>query len=228
MGQQWLNEVLAALRTAGWRAEPGYPGPGASMPETPVAAVNLCSFDTRQSSTGITVSVLVPGGIGLAQCQAAAVQAAELLGTVGGEWSFAGWQYDGRLDCFRVDLEGNQQFSTPVGRSYEVLIGENLQDWVTEFTAKKDMQRRLYRPHGQTTPVGITAPICGWTIELVQRIPFGSPEPEETADQFALTVRSGASGMKYLDCCWGEYESRQCEDGIRVCRRGFALEREAV
>lgn len=228
MGQQWLSDVLAALRSAGWRAEPGYPGPGASMPETTVAAVNLTRFDTHQSGAGITVSVLVPGRMGLAQCQAAAVQAAELLGAVGGEWSFAGWQYDGRLDCFRVDLEGNQRFSAPVGQSFEVLIGESSQEWVTEFTARKDMQRRLYRPHGQTMPAGVTAGVSGWAIELVQLIPFGTPEPEETADRFALTVRSGASGMKYLDCCWGEYESRQCEDGIRVTRRGFAPEREAV
>ena len=138
MGQQWLSAVLEALREAGWRAEPGYPGPGAAMPEGPVAAVNLSRVDTRQSGAGITVSVLVPGSMGLAQCQALAAQAAELLDAVGGDWSFSGWHYDGRLDCFRVDLEGDQQFSAPVEQSYEVLIGENVQDWVTDCSGRND------------------------------------------------------------------------------------------
>ena len=79
-------------------------------------------------------------------------------------------------------------------------------------------------------PSTITVAVQEW--DAVARVLPNSgwvpPEPEETADRFALTVRSGASGMKYLDCCWGEYESRQCEDGIRVTRRGFAPEREAV
>ena len=198
------------------------------MPQTPVAAVNLNRFDSRQSDAGITVSVLVPGKLGLAHCQAMAVQAAELLGNAGGEWSFEGWQYDGRLDCFRVDLEGSKRFSVPSGQSFEVSIGGITEDWVTEFRATKDMQRRIYRPHGQTNAAGITPGNSGWTIELTQLIPFGRPEPEVTADGFTLVAQSGESGMKYLGCCWGSYESYQCEEGIRVLRRGFALEREAV
>lgn len=228
MGEQFLNDVLAALRNGGWRAEAGYPGTGTAAPETPVAAVNFSRFNAREQEAEVTVSVLVPGKQGLALCQRLAAQAGSMLAAVGGDWGFDGWSYDGRLDCFRVDLKGNTRIAAERGKNYEVLIGETVQDWVTKFSAKKDMQRRIYRPHGQPEPAGVTAGKSGWCVELVQLLPFGSVEPEETADGFVLTVRSEEAGMKYLGCCWSEYESSQCADGIRVLRRGFALGREAV
>lgn len=231
MGEQWLSDVTAALRESGWRTESGYPGTAAVQLEGAVAAVNLSRGNTKEASVGITVSVLVPRTAGLAQCQTLAAQAAVLLSGVGGDWCFEGWTYDSTLDCFRVEVEGNAVLSaleegTAEDGGYEVLIGETVQRYVTEFSAKKDAQRRLVRPHGQSGAVGVTPGMDGWSIELVQLLPDGEAEPEETADTFSLTVQRGGSSMCYIDCCWAEYESRQGSDGVQVVRRGFALSRE--
>lgn len=231
MGEQWLSDVTAALAEAGWRVEPGYPGKGAVVLDSPVAAVNLSRGNTRDLSAGITVSVLVPRSLGLAVCQSRAAQAALLLADIGGDWSFEGWNYDSRLDCFRVEVEGNAVFSVQdetvvVEDGYEVCIGEAVQPYVTDFVAKKDAQRRLVRPHGAASPVGVTVGMDGWTIELVQLMPSGTAEPGETADVFSLTVSRGGSCVTYMGCCWSEYESRQRADGVQVRRRGFALSRE--
>jgi len=199
----------------------------------PVAAVNLSRGNTKDSSAGITVSVLVPRSQGVASCQSLAAQAAVLLSTVGGDWSFEGWDYDSRTDCFRVEVEGNAVFSIQdevevVDEGYEIIIEDGLQLHVTEFTARKDAQRRLIRPHGQSGPVGTTPGMNGWIIELVQLLPSGVAEPEETADGFTLTVGRGGILVRYLGCCWAEYESRQKPEGIQVLRRGFAVSREVA
>ena len=233
MGEQWLNDVMAALRQAGWSVEAGYPGRGSIPVEGAVAVVNLSKGDTRQMYVGITVGVLVPRSQGLAQCQRLAAQAAVLLSGVGGDWSFSGWEYDSRLDCFQVDVQGEARFSNQEGQEiqvqgYEIALDGEVQQWVTEFTARKNGQRRMLRPHAQRVPEGITPPMGGWSIELEQLIPLGVAEPEETADGFTLTARSGDRGVKYLQCCWGEYESHHMDSGIRIIRRGFALEREEV
>ena len=197
-----------------------------------VAAVNLSRGSTRDYSAGITVAVLSPRSQGLAACQALAGEAAVLLSGVGGDWSFEGWEYDSTLDCFQVKVEGSAVFSgqddgVVVDEGYEVLIGDTAVPHVTEFIARKDAKRRLVRPHGQPEPIGVTPGTDGWSLELVQLLPWGEQEPEETGDGFTLTLRRGERATRYLTCCWAEYESRQREDGALVTRRGFALSREA-
>lgn len=233
MGEQWLTDVTAALEQAGWRVEPGYPGKSATALEQPMAAVNLSRGSTRDASAGITVTVLVPRNQGLAQCQSLAAQATVLLSGAGGDWSFDGWNYDSRSDCFRVEVEGNAAFSVQdeeevLDEGYEVFIGEATQLHVTEFTARKDAQRRLVRPHGQSDPSGVVPGMGGWQVELVQLIPSGTAEPEETGDSFSLKVSRGGISVTYTKCCWAEYESRQLSNGTKVTRRGFALNREVV
>lgn len=232
MGYEWLTTLETALRAEGFRVERGYPAKNAIYLTGPVAAVNLTGVDTQKQSTTVTVTVLVPRRCGLDQCQQMAQKAAVILAGQGGQWRFTGWKFDEKISCFYAEVEGTVYFSAQEGtwvpeQGYAVLIGDEIQNYVTDFRAQQSMNRRLIRPHGQYAPVGITPGRDGWIIKLTQMLPSGVAEPAVGAEPFALTVKRGGQSLVYQDCCWSDYSSRQCELGTQVIRSGFALRREA-
>lgn len=228
MGLEWLESVRAALKSAGYRTELGYPGKSAVHLGGTVAAVNLTGVDTGQGTAKVTVTILTPRSEGLARCQIHAAAVVQTLIAAGGQWSFSGWQYDNGIDCYTVEVTGQAPYSQSSGGGYQVLIGEVIQDYVTGFLARQEMDRRLIRPHGQAEPVGVTPGMGGWTIKLTQLIPSGQAEPEEVTEPFTLTVKRGERSQVYTGCCWSEYSSQQQDTGTQVERSGFALSREVT
>lgn len=227
MGLEWLNSVTALLIDAGFRTEQGYPAAKAMGLNGTVAAVNLTGQDSFTAK--ITVTILTPRSEGLSQCQAGAVEALEALLTDGGQWSFSGWQYDNGIDCYRIEIHGVRSMVRAEGTSvggYQVLIGEHPQEYVSDFLARQQRDRRLIRPHGQKEPVNATPGMGGWTIKLTQMLPPEQTEPAAPEEPFCLTVNRGGHSQVFTGCYWSDYSSRQLADGTEVVRSGFALSRE--
>lgn len=225
MGIEWLEQVVQRLTSGGFRAQSGYPGDRAMHLTDTALAVNLTGMNAETAT--VTVTVLEPRSRGLAQCQAQAAAALDALAADGEQWSFSGWQYEEKPDCYRVDVIGTRSLGTETSKGgRRVLIGEEIQENVTDFLAKQSADRRLIRPHGQAEPIGVTPGMDGWTIQLTQLIPPGESEPTEVEEPFTLTVIRGGWSRVYQKCYWSEYTSRQMESGTQVVRSGFALSRE--
>lgn len=227
MGLEWLSAVVQLLTNAGFRTEPGYPAGRAMCLSGTVAAVNLTGLDGGEGTAKLTVTILTPRQEGLALCQAKAAEALEILMADGGQWSFSGWQYDDGIDCYSIAVDGIQDpAQEPELGGYQVLIGEEIQEYVTDFLAQQKMDRRLIRPHGQAEPCHVTPGMDGWEIRLTQMIPPEAAEPLQPEEPFTLEVRRGGHTQVYVKCYWSDYSAQQKKDGTEVIRSGFALRRE--
>lgn len=224
MGLEWLNTVKSALKTGGFSVEAGYPGKKAAHLNKTVAAVNLTGMDTEKQRLEVTVTVLTPRSLGLAACQEGALAAAEALAADGHRWSFSGWRYEEWIDCYAIEVKGVSEAEAQ--EAYQVLIGSQEQEYVTGFSAKRDLDRRLVRPHGQSEPSGAIPGMDGWVIRLTQVLPSGVAEPGTVAEPFQMSLVRGSVRQVYSGCYWSEYSALQSGSGLEVVRTALAVNRE--
>ena len=227
-----LTEVTARLEALGIAVRAGYPGTEAGVVTQCVAAVDLTALDESKGEGTVAVTVLSPRAQGLAACQSAAGQALAALRAEGWEWSFRSWRYDSVCDCFTVELLGRTGIVLENGAwapmQLQVSAAGRQVKCVTAFTARRQQDRRLIRPHGQAEPVGVTPGRGGWSIELTQWLRPGERDPEDLEEPFTLEVWQGGSREIYTDCCWSEQTVRHVPGGTQLQRSGFALKREVV
>ena len=62
MGKQRILAVIAALQSAGFRAERGYPGKGMPYPDAPVVAVSLQEQTRERFTLAVRIYCAVPQG----------------------------------------------------------------------------------------------------------------------------------------------------------------------
>lgn len=229
MGYELLERITAVLTAAGLPAGEEYPGSEQQL-DGPAAAVGLRELDPERGTAAFSVRVLSPRILGGWCCQLHAARAVEALWAEGLSCRTAEMEYLSGSDCFCVTVTASMTVApgeegwVPGGR-WEILCGDRLQEQVVSFTAVRDLERRLLGTHWQSTPVGVTPGHGGWTIELVQLV---TSWPEETAEPFTLTVRSGDGEQRYTGCCWNETRWAYTQGGLTLTRRGFALEREEM
>ena len=226
MGREWLNLARQTLEAAGFAVEAGYPGKRAPVLEGPAVALNLTGLDLGEGRTELTAAVLVPRKMGLALAQEKAEEAARALQALGGRWHFEGHRFDSHPDAYCVEVRGKLAMEPEAG--YRVSINGGRQNWVTDFLARQQQDRRFTRPHGASAPGSVTPGMGGWKIRLTQMVPSGSPEPEPEEDGFDLDVIRAGVKTRYIGCCWDEYSTQQTETGTRVIRTGLALSREVT
>ena len=215
MGHEWLTRTENRLREGGFRVEYGYPAEKAAHLTDTVAAVTAeAAWGGRIS--GLLVSVLTPGKLGLAQCQNRALEGLRILGEAEGQWRLAGWRYEPGIDCWIVELRGTA--------GCRVLLADVPAAYVTDFLACQEQERRLIRPHAQGNPSGITSGRGGWKLKLTQLLPEDGIEPERGTEPFTLVVKRGGR----QECGWDSCSVRHEPEGIRIERTGFALDREVV
>lgn len=224
MGLEWLTQVKQALVNTGFRVEAGYPAHKAVHLTQTVAAVNLKGMDGSEVRE-VLVTVLTPRSLGLEQCQSRAAQAVQALTADTGQWSFSGWHYEERIDCWAIEICGTPS-KTEEAKGYAVLIGEAEQLYVTDFLAQQTLDRRLIRPHGDSAPSGVIPGKQGWSLTLTQLMPVGAAEPEAGTDPFSLTVNRGDVRQVFGGCRWTAYSSRQLAEGTQIVRSALALSRE--
>ena len=125
-----------------------------------------------------------------------------------------------------VEAEETEESENAEG--FTVLIGEDVQPFVTDFLAQQEMDRRMVYPHWEGTPTRVIPGRRGWTLKLTQLLPEGAGEPEKGAEPFSLTVSRGTNRQVYRGCCWQSFSSRQKAEGTEIVRSAYALDREVT
>lgn len=228
MGYELLESVTTCLREAGLRAGEEYPAGERMEILAPAAAVGLRELDPALGTATFTVRVLSPRMLGSWCCQVWAARAASVLSDAGMVCRTGEMEYRSGMDCFCVVLTArwlvvrNGESWMP-GSGWQVRIGEVDQEGLVSFRAVRRQGRRLLGAFCQNEPVAVTPGTGGWELELIQHL---VQEPEEVAEPFVLTVKEGGQVIRYIGCCWNETVWEHDHEGLRLIRRGFALNRE--
>lgn len=230
MGYELLEALAELLRKAGLQAGEEYPGYQQPAVDGPTAAVGLRELDAAAGLVRYSVRILSPRILGGWCCQVWAARAAEALHGAGMTSQAREMEYLSGSDCFCISMTAEQAVvSGPEGwtsgTGLKVFCADGEEPGVESFTARRDQGRRLLGAFCQSEPVGITAGRGGWQLELIQRV---DRMPEPVSEPFRLTVRAGSLQWVYTGCCWNEERYEHTGQGLRLIRRGFALDREEV
>ena len=95
-----VNQVIAALRDAGIRADEAYPGGRIPALTGPVAAVRLGKVDRSVRSTNVQIVIMSPAAAGGSLCEAAALRAVDSMQAMGGTCIKDICQFDEMADVF--------------------------------------------------------------------------------------------------------------------------------
>ena len=230
MEYELLEFVSGALQAAGLPAGEAYPGLRQPEVDRPTAAVGLRELDTAAGVARFRVQVLSPRILGGWCCQVWAARAAQALTGAGMTCTTEEMEYVSGSDCFCTAVTASMAVVFGAdgwipGQRWMVCCAEEEQLGVESFTAQRDQQRRLVGSHWAQAPVTVTPGRGGWVLELIQNL---DRDPEEMEEPFVLTVRDGTQVHRYTGCCWNEIHYDYTGRGLRLTRRGFALEREVV
>ena len=231
MGREWLELVVNLLANAGLRSGEEYAVGAVPDITEPVAAVGLSGLDCGAGQANIMVRVLSPRTLGGWECQTAAAGAVAVLEAQNIHCQMGKMEYLSGCDCYSIPItavleiclvDGDWERGSP----WTVQAGTTVLEWVNEFSAEQDQQRRMVGATCQTDPVGVTPGSGGWTIRLVMQIPQGGEETQMPAEPFVLTAQQEEGKQIYRDCYWNEV-SRSCtQSGMKVVWQGFAMTRE--
>lgn len=228
MGYEFLEYVTQLLSAAGIRAGEEYPAGERVEILSPVAAVGLRELDWAGGTACFTIRILSPRILGGWCCQTTAVKAASLLSGAGFDCQTGQMEYMGGSDCFCVTVtallpvlpgEGGWE----PGQRWQVFCGDAVQEGVESFRAVRDQGRRVVGAFCQSAPVAVTPGNGGWELILVQWV---TAEPEELPEPFTLTLRQSGQTVRFTGCCWNTTEYEHTQRGLRLTRRGLALDRE--
>lgn len=224
---------MSILKEAGIRAGEEYPAGEWVELRSAGAAVGLEELDCRAGTATFQVRVLSPRSLGGWSCQTAAAQAAAALEAAGFRCRTGTMAYLSGNDCFCVPVTAVMEVSFAGGTwilepHWEFRWNETRLAGVEEFTAERNLDRRVIGAFCQGEPVGVTPGHGGWNLKLVQTIGRGSSEPEEPAEPFVLTATQESGTEVYSGCCWNSVTRHYTQEGLRIERRGFALSREVI
>lgn len=228
MEYELLEAVTGLLSDAGLPAAEEYPGGKQAELYSPAASVGLRELDAAAGELRYTVRVLSPRLLGGWCCQVWAARAEAALVGAGMACAAEEMEYLSGCDCFCVKLTAAQPVvrtaaGWTAGTRQRVFCAGAEQRGVESLLAVRDQGRRLVGAHGQSSPVAVSPGTGGWELELVQQVQEAqTPVPEP----FLLTVQEGTHRTHYSGCCWSEERYEHTQRGIRLIRRGYALDRE--
>lgn len=225
MGQPGIDEVIQALREAGFRAARAYPGE--RMPHIQVSAVAVALHEKLAGQQTLAVTVLCPECMGGDACEDEAQQAAELLRNMGAECIQEHCQYDGKGDRFSVRLLATWQEET-AECPYTVTMAGGLMPYVTAFTAEQKVDIKTIGAMGQGEPVGVLHTENPWVVTLEEQIPRDTQEPIPPEEPFDFLVRRGTVGEHYQGCYWTSHFRQDTAQGLRQIRTGIAMLRSII
>lgn len=228
MGYELLEYVSDVLQAAGIPTGEAYPGLQQPEVDKPTAALSLRELDASAGLARFRVQLLSPRILGGWCCQVWAARAVQALTDTGMTCTTEEMEYASGSDCFCTAVTASMAVVSGAdgwipGQRWAVSCGEELQEGVEAFSSVQDRQRRLVGAHWAQAPVTVTPGRGGWTLELIQQV---NGEPTEVPEPFVLTVREGDRVHRYTGCCWNEVRCDYTGRGLRLTRRGFALERE--
>lgn len=211
MGLAILEQVIAALKAAGFRTQRAYPGTQMPSVTEVVAAVQLAQVDLDKRETTVEIKLVCPQNLGAAACEDAALTAAEALKDIYLSCVVGPVSFDGRSGLFCVSCMATKPQKERIFLDVPFKIGAVNQNRVVLFTAQR-----------QTDEVVTKLSEAPWTVRLEQFTPNTYGEDDDPAgDEFTIT-----SGVEiYHGCKWTSCKRIRELDGLRQIREGTAMYR---
>ena len=202
MGSERINQVIEALREAGFRAERGYPS--RKMPDPASAVVAVCLAEQTREKAAVRVMVYCGGDLGGAVCEDQALLVAAVLKGMGGNCSVGGCEFHSKTGLFCVEVTAAWPQIPPV----TVLVGETALPYVTAVTAKQSWVD-VFSADGTSTSLK-----KGWSIFVEEMLPPGSFLMEKDTVGFAITLLHETGSETYDNCYWDSVTSQVSIDGV--------------
>lgn len=202
-----INQVLAALRTAGIQVTRGYPGSKIAGVVKPVAAVSLEEYTDRFLT--LAVDVFGPTEWDGSACEELALNIAAILQEDMAACTVGKCQFAGKMGLFTVRVLAKWYREL----EYAVDIDENRIARVTSFCAEKSTVRVPYID-STTGDVLTKVEQNEWTIKVTDIWPLNEKLPEERTDAFTLFVMRPGGLEAYEECTWQQITIEETPAGV--------------
>lgn len=214
MGRAIIEQVVAALKDAGFRTQRAYPGTEMPNITQVVAAVQLAEEDIQKQKTVVDVKLLCPQHLGAQACEDAAFTAAEKLEKSGLSCAIGPAKFDGRSGLFCISCVATKQPEEQIYLDVPFKIGAVEQFRVVSFTAQQIFDEAVAAAGREL-----------WKVRLEQFFFNGAEQDSDPdGDQFTITNNKEI----YHGCEWTS-RSRVTElDGTRQIREGTAMYRTVL
>lgn len=230
MGNVILQQVLTALKNGGFSVELAYPGRKMPQITGPVAAVHMARVDSAALTSTVSVTILSPGELGGAACEAEAMEAMELLLGCGAVCVQEGCVYDRVSQLYAVEIRaafaGISQTEGIAGTGFSVSINGVSHDRAVAFQSEETRDYTVEYVTTEPLPMANGTGMVQWSLRLEEQIPVGTEEPAEPSPGFSLVVTTDEKTEIYTGCQWTSVSREYSSQGLRRLRKGFALKRE--
>ncbi len=230
MGNVILQQVLTALKDGGFAAELAYPGRKMPQITGPVAAVHMAKVDSAALTSTVSVTILSPGKLGGAACEAEALEVMELLLGCGAVCVQEGCVYDRVSQLYAVEIRAAftsvSQSEGTTGAGFSVAINGVSHGCAVAFQSEETRDYTVEYVTTDPMPMANGTGKVQWSLRLEEQIPLGTAEPAEPSPGFSLVVTTEEKTETYTGCQWTSVSREYSSQGLRRLRKGFALKRE--
>ena len=211
-----VSNVIDKLSIGGIRAAEAYPGKRIPALVGPVAAVRLGKLDRSVRMTHVEVIVMSPASSGGSACELAALEAVEILQTMGGICVKEVCKFDEMANVFYISIDV-EFFGTALpdswsaGPGYAIKIGAQAMNYVTSFKTQRAVDS------GSTSIAS-----AKWKFTMEELLPPGTSEPSAPAEPFTITVTRKLGEETFTNCTWTSVKREDTIRGISQIREGTA------
>lgn len=214
MGLAIIEQVITALKEAGFRTQRAYPGTAMPSITQVVATVQLEKLDINRQATVLEVKLVGPQSLGAAAVEDAAITAAEAMKSIGLGCVVGTAEFDGRSGLFAVGCEVKNLSEAQNYLGVPFKIGAVEQFRVVSFTAQQIFDEAVAATGAEL-----------WKVRLEQFFTNGTGEDSDpTGSQFTITNNKEI----YHGCEWTSRSRVTERDGTRQIREGTAMYRTVL
>lgn len=223
--------MLRRLREEGFAADVAFPGQMFPQITDTVAAVHIEKVDRGNLTVTVEVSILCPAAMGGTACEVEALRATEILRWAGAVCVQNGCSYDGVAQVYVVDILATftgvtEAEDCTIWNGFYCYINNRQQRFAVGFSMEERCEVELQYAYGTGEPGGSSTGKKGWTIQVEELIPCGSPETEDVQGEFTLKIVTDQTTETYTGCRWNSVKRELSKQGLRRIRSGIALKRE--
>lgn len=211
LGLPVIEQVISALREAGFPTQRAYPGTAMPAITQVVAAVRLAEADLEKRETTLEVMLLCPQNLGAPAVEDAAVTAGEALKDIDLYCVIGSAEFDGKSGLFSIRCLATKPEKKRTYLDVPFRIGAVDQSRVVSFTSQR-----------QTSETVTQLSEAPWTVRLEQFFRNGYGEDSDPSSE-TFTITNGEE--VYLGCKWTSCKRTRELEGTRQIREGTAVSR---
>lgn len=231
MGYSILELVLRRLRQANFTADVAFPGQKFPQISDTVAAVHIEQVDRNNLTVTVEVSIICPASMGGTACEVEALRATEVLRWSGAVCVQNGCTYDGVAQVYVVQVLATytgvtEEDDCTVWQGFYCYVDGVERQFAQTFASEYQNGAQAEYVMGEVLPVASSLGRESWLIRLEELVPVGSPEPEESEEEFAVRIETELQTETFTGCRWTDIKREYSKLGLRRSCSGFARKRE--